>query len=286
LEAFTSKFLHYFLGTLNHRTVRRFSAKVECSMLRDTKGCYDELADHYHFIFENWESSMERQAAALSLILNGECGSEAKIRVLDCACGIGTQALGLAKLGFEVTATDLSPRAVARLRGEASQRSLRLHSFVADILDLTSVAGSNFSAVICMDNALPHLEDDEQLDQGLSQIRAKLRPKGLLMASIRDYDRLIHEKPAVLEPAFYEDDGNRRIVFQVWDWIDELRYVFHLYITREIATGWQVVHGAAVYRAMTRAELTVALKRAGFKNVRWLLPDESGFYQPVVLANG
>jgi glycine/sarcosine N-methyltransferase len=253
-------------------------------MSGNTKDCYDQLADHYHLIFEDWESSMARQADALSLILKRECSSGTTTRVLDCACGIGTQALGLAKLGFQVTAADLSPRAVARLRAEASHRGLHLHSLVADMTDLSSITESDFNAVICMDNALPHLEDEEHLVRGLSQMRAKLRPEGLLMASIRDYDRLIQQKPALQGPAFYGGAGNRRIVFQVWDWIDDRRYIFHLYITREVVNGWENVHGAAAYSAMTRAELTGALNRTGFRKVRWLPPDESGFYQPIILA--
>jgi glycine/sarcosine N-methyltransferase len=256
---------------------------VECRMVSDAKECYDELSDDYHLIFENWEASMARQAETLGPILQRECGSAATIRVLDCACGIGTQALGLAKRGFAVTASDISPRAVARARAEALQRGLDIHLFVADILDLSSVSESDFDAVICMDNAIPHLESSEEVVRALRQIRTKLRPKGLLMASIRDYDRLIEEKPVVQGPSFYADEG-RRIVLQVWDWLDDRRYVFHLYITRETATDWQTLHAAAVYRALKRDELTAALKQACFKNVRWQFPAESGFYQPIVLA--
>jgi glycine/sarcosine N-methyltransferase len=253
-------------------------------MATGTKECYDELADQYHLIFENWEVSMARQASALGSILERECGLADKIRILDCACGIGTQALGLGKLGFTVAGCDVSPRAVARAQVEARQRGLDLHLSVADMLDLSSVKSGNFDAVICMDNALPHLESDEQILQAVKQIRAKLRPGGLLMASIRDYDRLIEDKPAVQGPVFYSDDNHRRIVFQVWDWIEDRRYVFHLYITRETSTGWQTLHAAATYRAILRNELTAALGRAKFKNIRWLSPAESAFYQPIVLA--
>jgi len=259
--------------------------RLECRMPGDARDCYDDLADHYHLIFENWESSIARQADVLGSILKQECDSAGAMRILDCACGIGTQALGLAKRGFAVTASDLSPRAVARFRTEASQRGLQIPSFVANILDLSSVPESNFDAVICMDNALPHLESSDELARALGQMRMKLRPEGLLMASIRDYDRLILERPVVQGPAFYNDEqGSRRVVLQAWDWMDALRYVFHLYITRETATGWQTVHGAAVYHALKRDALTVAMKQAGFRNVRWLTPAESGFYQPIVLA--
>jgi glycine/sarcosine N-methyltransferase len=104
------------------------------------------------------------------------------------------------------------------------------------------------------------------------------------MASIRDYDRLIQERPVVQGPSFYSDQGKRRIVFQVWDWVDDRRYVFHLYITREHEQGWHTFHTSAVYRTLLRDEVSAALCRARFNNVRWIFEVESGFYQPIVLA--
>src|SRR5258708_2905201 len=152
------------------------------------------------------------------------------------------------------------------------------------MMDLSPLGEAHFDAVICMDNALPHLESAEQLTQAAVQIRTRLRPGGLLMASIRDYDRLIEERPAVQGPSFYSDQGRRRIVFQVWDWIDDRRYTFHLYITRETADGWHTFHTSAAYRALRRDEVTDALSKARFKNARWLFPAETDFYQPIVLA--
>lgn len=250
----------------------------------EVKDCYDELASHYHLLFENWESSIERQAAVLGPILERECGFPDETRILDVACGIGTQSLGLAKLGFHVTGCDISPAAIERASREASQRNLDIPFSVTDMLDLSAFADSSFDAVICMDNALPHLENSEQLIQAAMQFRAKLRPNGLFMASIRDYDLLIKERPTVQGPVFYSDQGHRRIVFQVWDWLDERRYMFHLYITRMVDSEWQTFHTTAVYRALLRQELSEALNKAGFTNIRWLFPLESGFYQPMVLA--
>jgi glycine/sarcosine N-methyltransferase len=143
---------------------------------------------------------------------------------------------------------------------------------------------TGFDLVLCMDNALPHLSCDEDLVAASTQVRAKLRTGGTFIVSIRDYDRLIEERPVVQGPAFFSDAGRRRIVFQLWDWLDERRYTFHLYITRDTPAGWQTHHGASPYRAVLRDELTELLERAGFTKVRWLLPDESGFYQPLVLA--
>jgi glycine/sarcosine N-methyltransferase len=245
---------------------------------------YGDLSCNYHLIFEDWEASMATQAAALGPILARESGSATPMTILDCACGIGTQALGLARAGFRVTGADLSPRAIERARVEAAARSLDLRFHVANMLHLDAVPETGFDAVICMDNALPHFSCDENLSEAAAQVRKKLRAGGVFVASIRDYDHLIEERPVVEGPCFFSDAGRRRIIFQLWDWIDKRRYNFHLYITRETPVGWQTRHSISTYRAVLRGDLTSILEGVGFVRVRWMLPAETGFYQPLVLA--
>lgn len=250
----------------------------------DVKGFYDQLAANYHLIFEDWDASIRRQGAVLATILERECGKPNAVRVLDCACGIGTQALGLAERGFHMTGCDFSLSAVERARAEADKRGLNIEFLAADLRDLSAVPEEDFDAVICMDNALPHFESEQHLLQALAQIRIKLRTGGVLMASIRDYDTLVQEKPTVQRPAFYGIQGNRRIVHQVWDWTDGRRYTLHLYITREVQHGWEVQHYVSNYHALLRSELSRTLEAAGFTSCRWLSEAESGFYQRIVLA--
>jgi glycine/sarcosine N-methyltransferase len=245
---------------------------------------YDQLAGEFNLIFEDWEASIARQAAVLAPILERECGPASTIRILDCACGIGTQALGLAMRGFRVTGSDVSPGAIGRARREVSTRGLNCTFYVADMRDLSHVPEAGFDAVICMDNALPHLFSEEDLARAAAEVRCKLRAGGMFVASIRDYDRLIEERPPVQGPSFFTDAGRRRIVFQLWDWMDERQYQFHMYITRDSQTGWQTHHAVSAYRALLRKELTGILQRAGFVDVRWLPPAESGFFQPLVLG--
>jgi glycine/sarcosine N-methyltransferase len=246
---------------------------------------YDELAAHYDQIFEDWEASIAQQSKVLGGILLQACGDIRPFRVLDCACGIGTQSLGLAGKGFEVTGCDISSAAIHRARSEASKRGLSLSFSVANMLQLSVVPESGFDAVICIDNSLPHLETDEDLLQAAQQAYAKLRPGGVFIASIRDYDRLLVERPATQGPNFYSDDTGRRIVFQIWDWLDERRYRFHLYITRSTKSAWQTFHFTSTYRAVLRNELQRIWKEAGFTDTRWLSPPDSGFYQPIFIAH-
>lgn len=245
---------------------------------------YDEFAGWYDQIFENWDASIARQATVLSAILQNEGDGRRPIRVLDCACGIGTQSLGLAMKGFDVEACDISQGAIQRARSEALKRGLRVRFSVADMRQLVEVGSPSFDAVICIDNALPHLENDDQLLQAARQVHGKLRPGGSFIGSIRDYDRLVLDRPTTQPPSFYSDSCGRRIVFQVWDWLDKRHYRFHLYITRSTDAGWHTVHFTSVYRAVLRSELRDILVEAGFSDVRWHLPSESGFYQPIFVA--
>jgi glycine/sarcosine N-methyltransferase len=243
---------------------------------------YDSLAAHYHLIFDDWNATIDRQASVLNTLLVAQLGSH-RLKVLDCACGIGTQAIGFAKCGHQVVASDLSCAAVARAKVEAERRALQISFRLSDMTSLAEIAESDFDVVAALDNALPHLSV-EQVSHAVTAMASKLKPNGLFVASIRDYDALIVQRPTIQNPAFYGGKGERRIVHQVWDWIDSASYVLHVYITAQSNQAWTVYHFVSQYRCLLRNELSNALHSAGFQDERWLMPAESGFFQPLVLA--
>lgn len=60
----------------------------------DTAGFYDGLAPFYPLLYSDWDDAVARQGLALSNLL-AELGIACGDTVLDAACGVGTQALGL-----------------------------------------------------------------------------------------------------------------------------------------------------------------------------------------------
>src|SRR5215468_9252965 len=81
---------------------------------------YDQLAAQFHLVYGDWRGrAVPHQGAVFDAVLRAALGP-GPFTVLDCACGIGTQAIGLALLGHQVHATDLSPRAVDRAAREAA----------------------------------------------------------------------------------------------------------------------------------------------------------------------
>ena len=72
-----------------------------------TQTFYDNLASQYDKLFLDWQAATHEQALILDKIFRDK-GFDNTARILDCACGIGTQAIGIASLGYSVTASDIS----------------------------------------------------------------------------------------------------------------------------------------------------------------------------------
>src|SRR5437868_676453 len=92
---------------------------------------YEGLADEYHLLFADWREEVIMQGEALDTLIRRLVGPSAST-VLDCACGIGTQAIGLAKRGYTVYATDFSPTAIERAAREAASFGVALTFTIAD----------------------------------------------------------------------------------------------------------------------------------------------------------
>ena len=234
-----------------------------------TGAFYDGLAGTYDLMFPDWDASMARQASQLAEFIPRGA------RVLDCACGIGTQAIGLALAGYEVVGSDLSPKAASRAVVEASARGVTLPVFAADMRALPFVDDS-FDVVLAADNALPHLLTAEDVLAALREMRRVLRPGGRLILSTRDYDAIRRERPLSTPPSV----GPGRVVwFQLWHWEGD-RYELEMFRLTE-GDSWNVVVGKARYWAITRHEITDLAERAGFDYVEWLL---DAYYQPLLVA--
>jgi glycine/sarcosine N-methyltransferase len=251
-----------------------------------TTSFYDDLADNYHLIFADWRGSMRWQAEALDKLIRKSRPASVR-RILDCACGIGTQAIGLAQLDYDVTGTDISRRSVDRAAREATLLGAKSATFAeADMRHLGDALSATFDAVIACDNSLPHLLTDADLAQACRSIRSKLQLGGLFMASIRDYDQLLQTRPEFEGHRFLDDpEYGKRIIFQRWQWrTDKPLYEISLFILREADGRWITHCYTSQYRALTRAELTDALTASGFESVQWHTPESAGYYQPVVTA--
>jgi len=241
---------------------------------------YDALAPYYHLIYADWEASIENQSRALDAIIRSaglQSGS-----VLDAACGIGTQGLGLARLGYNVTASDLSPAAVERAQSEANRRGLSMQSSVADMRDVYAHHQRTFDVVLACDNSIPHLLSDADILRAFEAFYRCVTPGGLCLISVRDYAAMNLSGPLQLHPYGVRQVADTRyVLFQVW----ELRAPFYdttFYVIEHREGAQPVVRAArSTYYAVSISTLMRLMEQAGFSDVRRI---DDKFFQPILLA--
>ena len=93
-----------------------------------TQTFYDNMASQYDKLFLDWQATTQEQAVILDRIFR-DYGFDRSAHVLDCACGIGTQAIGLAALSYRVTASDISDGELA----EAPKRVRKSKMLIFDL---------------------------------------------------------------------------------------------------------------------------------------------------------
>ena len=242
---------------------------------------YDNLASQYHKLFLDWQSATREQAVILSKIFEDN-GFDRSARVLDCACGIGTQSVGLALLGYDITASDISEKELEEAKIRAKKNNVEICFERANFCNLSETFSNKFDIVIAMDNALPHMLTKSQLENAVKSITNQIATGGIFVASIRDYDALLEQKPPFSTPYIHKTDKGQRVSFQTWQWKGD-NYKLVQYIIDDEET-LQVAKFDCEYRATRRKELTDLLISSGCSKVVWVFPEESGFYQPIVIA--
>lgn len=242
---------------------------------------YDHMASRYDKLFLNWQAETREQAVILDRLFAAQ-GFDQTASVLDCACGIGTQAIGLAALGYPVTASDISHPELAEAKKRAEENQVEISFAHADFRALSETFEKQFEIVICMDNALPHMLTAGDLEAAVKSITKQIVPGGIFVASIRDYDALLLDKPPYSPPYIHKTGNGKRVSFQTWDWEGD-HYKLTQYIIDDEGT-LEVSRFVCEYRATRREELTALLRDSGCSEVQWKFPEETGFYQPVVIA--
>ncbi len=243
---------------------------------------YNNIANLYHLVYPNWNEAVEQQGAALNNVVNTFVGS-APLAILDVSCGIGTQALGLAALGHNVTASDLSTAAIDRAQKEAAARGLKVTFKVADMCQCVETHGSGFDVVLSADNSLPHLPGEDDVRVALRGFYQCLKKDGVAIVNLREYredeDR---SSPQMWSYGFRYDGSDRYFVFQTRDWSNDT-YDVGMYFVREVREGTpaSVTAGLSRYYAITIDKLMSLFREVGFTDIQRL---DGILHQPIVVG--
>ena len=218
---------------------------------------YDTLAAVYDWLVPETLLTPEGSVRAFAPVLEALAPGA---RVLDCAAGTGTLAVGLAQRGFDVVATDASRAMVERTRALAARHGVELSARRCAWEDLGAEGLEPFDAVLCVGNSLTHAPGRDARRRALRAMAAVLRPGGLLVVSSRNWERVRAAGSGLqVDERLTERDGRRGLVIHNWS----------------LADGWDEPHHLDVAVALIeRDAVTTHAERLAFWPFRREALDE------------
>jgi SAM-dependent methyltransferase len=242
---------------------------------------YDRLAPFYRYLYRDWEESVLRHAQVLDGVIREYFGPHAR-RILDAACGIGTQSIGLAQMGYQVTASDISATELELARQEAARRSLTVPFVRADMRQLRQAHPGVFDVVIACDNAIPHLLSDEDVLTAFRQFYACTTEEGGCIISVRDYANMELGGRQFYSRTVHSTPEGRVILFDIWEF-DGPHYDFTTYIVEDGGDAGVCTHAirGGRYYCVTIPALERLLAEAGFQQVAVV---REGYHQPILVG--
>lgn len=247
-----------------------------------TNQFYDQLAPYYKYIYQDWEASVTRQARILDDVIQEYSRIPART-LLDAACGIGTQSIGLARLGYHVSASDLSAGEIDKAKFEALNSNTMIDFRVADMRKVSEVFPGPYDVVISCDNSIPHLLNNADILDAFRQFFQCTNECGLCLVSVRDYAQMErHDGKKMFPRTIHPIEGGQLLMFDVWDFSGD-QYEITTYIIEDkgkAEAAAHILHGGRYY-CVEIPTIEVLLREAGFRQVHSLYDL---FFQPLIVA--
>lgn len=149
---------------------------------------YGSLASVYEWLVGDDKVTPAGSAQAFDDVTAGLAPDAA---ILDCSCGIGLLAVGLAEAGFRVTACDASPDMVERTQELARDHRMEIPARVCRWDELPGQGWEGrFDAVFCVGNSLAHAVGRDGRRASLAGMASVVKPGGVLTLTSRNWEQV------------------------------------------------------------------------------------------------
>ena len=145
---------------------------------------YSSISEYYPEIFPY-------NPAQLQFVKNNAGDLPGK-KVLDIGCATGELAFQLSKSGADVTGIDLNEDLLQQANAKKVHPKLTFQK--GNMVELQNdFQTETFDTVLCFGNTLVHLPSQELISEMLRGVHSVLKPGGLFMLQILNYDYILSE---------------------------------------------------------------------------------------------
>lgn len=112
----------------------------------------------------------------------------------DCSIGAGGTTLPLSRLGYKVSGSDLSKTLLDKAKENFNKEGYNIELFKSDFRNIENDLNGKYDCIISTGNSLPHV-NNKDVTTFVKSANKKLNKEGLLYIDIRNWDKLLLEKP-------------------------------------------------------------------------------------------
>ncbi|GGA15402.1 hypothetical protein GCM10008018_70230 [Paenibacillus marchantiophytorum] len=193
--------------------------------------------------------------------------------ILDNGAGPGKYAIELAKCGYEVTLTDLTPRLVELARDKVEEQKLTecFKGFhIADARDLSLFHSEAFDASMML-GPLYHLQAQENRDKAVQELHRVTKPGGIVFVACMT--RIRHIMTSLMHPGHWQPNDNMTDIQTfaetgIFNHSDEGRFTGAYYFNIDEINPFMESHGFESLKLIGSSSIVGALK-----------PDQFGYWR-------
>lgn len=229
---------------------------------------YRKISEYYDLLFEDWQKTNELLSKELDEFFRKQ--KKGIKKVLDCGCGTGIPAIGLAKLGYDVTGLDICPEMLKVTRRHAAKENIKLKILQADWRKIPEILMEKFDAVIYRGNSINHNLTQKDIETTLHNIYKILRKGGLCYIGMRDWSFILQKREHItlLTPKCRYANGKKIAIFYVWDFPDHRVIINVVFIIIENEGKMEKKVYPITILPITFSGLQETMEGVGFKNIK------------------
>jgi glycine/sarcosine N-methyltransferase len=227
-------------------------------MLLSNNGFFNKLALDYDQMV-SFEKAVENKKRILKNFITSRMKFAA-----DLGCGSGVDSIALASSGLEVTAFDpaVEMLEVAKENAERERVNVRFHNHPID--SIPEDYDGQFDLAVSLGNTFANI-DRERLIKSLQRCKQILKPQGILLIQVLNYEKILNEKQRIINIT----EGADKYFIRFYEFIDNEIIFNILTFVKSNPSDHKLI--STLVNPYSQADFDTALKKAGFISFQFYL---------------